>query len=138
MPARDIWHDVVKKSLIRDGWIITDDPLAVQFGGVNIYIDLVAEKLISAEKEGQKIAVEVKSFLGDSTTYEFHTAVGQFINYRIVLGQSQPNRILYLAVPAEIFHTFFETPFAQLIIQQTDMKILVYNSEQEVIETWRN
>ena len=138
MPTHDIWHETVKKALIKDGWIITDDPLSIQFGGVDVYIDLAAEKLIAAEKEGKKIAIEVKSFLGDSTTYEFHTAVGQFINYRIVLAQSQPDRILYLAVPSEIYHTFFETQFARLIIEKTAIKLLVYDSEQEEIEAWTN
>ena len=138
MPAHDIWHETVKKALIKDGWIISDDPLSIQFGGVDVYIDLAAEKLIIAEKEGKKIAIEVKSFLGDSTTYEFHTAVGQFINYRIVLAQSQPDRILYLAVPSEIYQTFFETQFARLIIEKTAIKVLVYDSEQEEIEAWIN
>ena len=56
MPTHDIWHETVKKALIKDGWIITDDPLSIQFGGVDVYIDLAAEKLIVAEKEGKKIA----------------------------------------------------------------------------------
>ena len=37
---------------------------------------------------------------------EFHNAIGQFINYRIILSELHPGRILYLAVPAEIYHTF--------------------------------
>ncbi|MEH2022825.1 element excision factor XisH family protein [Nostoc sp.] len=27
MPAKDIYHDAVKNSLVQEGWIITDDPL---------------------------------------------------------------------------------------------------------------
>ena len=93
MPTHDIWHETVKKALIKDGWIITDDPLSIQFGGVDVYIDLAAEKLIAAEKEGKKIAIEVKSFLGDSTTYEFHTAVGQFTTIGLCLARA--NQIGY-------------------------------------------
>jgi hypothetical protein len=48
-------------------------------------IDLGAEKLLSALKGNRRIAVEVKSFVGLSTISEFHTAVGQFLNYRIAL-----------------------------------------------------
>ena len=136
MPARDTFHDVAKEALIRDGWTITDDPLQLHYGGVDVYVDLAAERLIAAEKANQKIAVEVKSFLGDSTTYEFHNAVGQFINYRIILSKLQPERILYLAVPTEIYHTFFEGQFAQVIIQQTAIKLIVYQSDAEVIEQW--
>jgi len=51
-------------------------------GGVEMYVDLGAEKLIAAEKNGKKIAVEIKNFLATSNISEFHTAVGQFLNYR--------------------------------------------------------
>ncbi|NCC36181.1 MAG: hypothetical protein EOM24_29840 [Chloroflexia bacterium] len=51
MAARDLFHHAVKAALHKEGWQITDDPLVVQFGGVDFYIDLGAEKLIAAEKE---------------------------------------------------------------------------------------
>ena len=81
MSAKDVFHQVVKTALQKDGWQITNDPLTISGGGVNLSIDLAAEKLIAAEREGQKIAVEVKSFLERSSAIsEFHTALGQFIN----------------------------------------------------------
>ncbi len=56
-------------------------------------IDLAAEKLIAAERENEKIAVEVKSFLEKSSAIsEFHTALGQFINYRGALRRREPER----------------------------------------------
>ncbi|WP_365670039.1 element excision factor XisH family protein [Okeania sp. SIO3I5] len=36
---------------------------------------------MGAEKDGQTIAVEIKSFLSMSFLAEFHTALGQFLNY---------------------------------------------------------
>ena len=57
MPAKDIYHDLVRNALEREGWTITHDPLLLQVGGVEMSIDLGAEILIAAEKEGQKIAV---------------------------------------------------------------------------------
>ncbi len=136
MAARDFFHNIVRRALVQDGWRITDDPLRLRYGGVDTYIDLAAEKIIAAEKDDRKIAVEVKSFLGDSTTYEFHTAVGQYVNYRILLSQMQPDRLLWLAVPSDVYHGFFEGRFAQLIIQQTAIQIVVYDSDTEVIEQW--
>ena len=82
MAAHDTFHDVVKQALIKDGWTITDDPLYLQYGGVDFSIDFGAEKLIAAEKQGQRIAVEVKSFLVDSTTYEFSPYEGVCVSYR--------------------------------------------------------
>jgi len=134
MSARDRFHQAVIQALIRDGWTITDDPLRLEFAGV----DLAAEKLIAAEKSDRKIAVEVKSFLSESTTYEFHAVVGQFVNYRIILEYCQPDRMLYLAVPKEVWHTFFETKFAQVIVRHTELKIVVFDPKQEIIETWIN
>lgn len=32
MPARDIFHDAVKKALIKDGWTITHDPYKIAVG----------------------------------------------------------------------------------------------------------
>jgi hypothetical protein len=136
MPAKDIFHNAVKRSLEKDGWIITDDPIYLDFGGVELYIDLGAEKLIVAEKDQQKIAVEVKSFISGSAISEFHNALGQFINYRTALSRKQPERILYLAVPITTFETFFKLELIQLVIQSQNIRLLVYNTKQEVIEQW--
>ncbi len=61
MPAKDIYHDTVKNALIKDGWTITDDPYRLSIGKRKMYVDLGAEKLIAAEKDSRKIAVEIKS-----------------------------------------------------------------------------
>ncbi|QSJ18569.1 XisH family protein [Nostoc sp. UHCC 0702] len=138
MSAKDKFHDIVKLALQQDGWTITDDPLRIEWGLVQLYIDLGAEKIIAAEKEGHKIAIEVKSFLGQSAISEFHTALGQFINYRFALSQEQPERILYLAVPSDTYETFFQLPFTQIIIQQNQLRLLIYDIENEVIIKWLN
>jgi hypothetical protein len=39
MPARDIYHEIVKRALIKDGWTITDDPLTLKFGETELYVD---------------------------------------------------------------------------------------------------
>jgi hypothetical protein len=136
MSALDKFHNVVKHALIKDGWTITHEPLYLDYGGVDYSVDLGAEKLIGAEKQGQRIAVEVKSFLGDSVTYEFHQIVGQFTDYRIMLSQTQPERILYIAVPSDIYRSFFQLPFIQLVLQDIQMKLVIYNIHEEMIETW--
>ena len=85
MSAKDFFHDAVRLALEKDGWLITNDPLSFTVDTLDFRIDLGAERLLGAEKEGQKIAVEVKSFLGQSEVTEFHTALGQTLNYRTVL-----------------------------------------------------
>ncbi|MBD1215848.1 XisH family protein [Aphanizomenon flos-aquae NRERC-008] len=137
MSAKDVFHGVVKIALQKDGWQVTNDPLTISVGGVNLSIDLAAEKLIAAEREGQKIAVEVKSFLERSSAIsEFHTALGQFINYRGALRRLQPERVLYLAVPLTTYKTFFQLDFPKDMILENQLKMIVYDVEQEVIFKW--
>jgi XisH protein len=44
--AKDLFHDVVKQALENEGWRITDDPLFLRFGGVEMYIDLELPRLL--------------------------------------------------------------------------------------------
>jgi hypothetical protein len=64
MPERDVYHQVVIRALHKDGWVITHDPLTLRLGDARLYVDLGAEKLIEATKQGRYIAVEIKSFTG--------------------------------------------------------------------------
>ena len=136
MPARDIFHQAVKNALVKAGWRITHDPLHVDFGGFDFFIDLGAETLIGASKEGRQIAVEVKSFAGASSLNEFHTAVGQFVNYRLVLSQAEPSRVLYLAVSEYVYASFFGTEFGVLATASHGLRLTVFDEELEVITRW--
>lgn len=136
MPARDIFHYQVRHALEKEGWIITHDPLFIRSGGVPFHIDLGAEKLIAAEKNGEKIAVEIKSFSGVSVISDFHEALGQFRNYRLALRDMAPERVLFLAAPFYIFDDFFQLPFGQAAIHENQLKLLVYDPYQEVIVRW--
>ncbi|WP_427158847.1 XisH family protein [Aliinostoc sp. HNIBRCY26] len=138
MSAKDIFHEVVKIALHKDGWQITHDPLLFNVGGVKMSIDLAAQKLIAAERKDEKIAVEVKSFLEKSSAIsEFHTALGQFINYRAALRRRDPERVLYLAVPLTTYRTFFQLEFPQEMVEENRVKIIVYDVENEVIAEWK-
>ena len=137
MAAKDIFHDVVKIALQKDAWTITDDPLHIRLSGViDMYIDLGAEKVIAAEKAGRKIAVEIKSFLGPSTLTEFHLALGQFMNYRYALADTEPDRVLYLAVPLDIDEALFTLAFIQSVLQHSQLHLLVYDVGTEEITRW--
>lgn len=138
MPAKDLFHDTVRTALQKAGWNITHDPLSIRVGGVEVSIDLGAEKLIAAEKNGQKIAVEVKSFAGPSAIFEFHTALGQCLNYRQALEEIEPERVLYLAVPSDTYDTFFALQFIQTAVQRHQLRLIVYETKNEVITKWIN
>jgi hypothetical protein len=135
--AKDYFHPVVKAALIQEGWNVTDDPLELKVGGVDMEIDLGAERLIAAERSGEKIAVEVKSFLtGTSAITEFHRALGQFINYRGALRLEMPDRMLYLAVPIMAFNTFFQLDFPKMMVEENQVNLLIYDPSTESELLW--
>jgi hypothetical protein len=53
MAAKDIFHEAVRKGLEKEGWVITNDPLKLQVGGVEMYVDLGAEKILLLRKMGK-------------------------------------------------------------------------------------
>jgi CRISPR/Cas system-associated exonuclease Cas4 (RecB family) len=138
MPTKDIAHDTVKKALEKNNWTITHDPFYIQLEEIDLYIDLAAEKMLAAEKNGQRIAVEIKSFLGSSTITEFHHALGQFLNYRLALSVKEPEYQLYLAVPVNTYNSFFQRQLPRLAVREYQLKLIVYRVHQPEIIKWIN
>lgn len=136
MPAKDIYHDAVKNALIKDGWSITDDPYIIKYEDAELYADLAAEKPLAAERHGQKIVVEIKSFIGKSPMYDFHNAIGQYVVYRNLIQVTEPEYSLYLAIDDITFSNFFQRPSISLITSRNNLKILVIDTQQEQIEQW--
>lgn len=108
MPRYDIYHDTVKNALLSEEWTITHEPLYLRYGRDRLYVDLGAEKIIVAEKDKTKIAVEIKSFVGSSAIDDLEKAMGQYVIYKAVLEEKEPVRQLYLAVPKDIFENILK------------------------------
>jgi len=136
MPVKDIYHDAVRNALIKDGWTITHDPLILKWGLKDLYVDLGAERLVAAEKEGRKIAVEIKSFVSQSEVEDLENAVGQFVLYHDILNRIEPDRVLYLAVREAIFTSVFEEPIGQVLLENQRVKLVVFDPQAEVIVKW--
>lgn len=135
--AKDVFHQQVKNALIKDGWNITHDPLTIRISeAVKLQIDLAAESAIAAQRDSEKIAVEIKSFVGDSDISAFHTALGQYLNYCQALEEQEPDRIVYLAIPVETYQDFFQLPFIQRAIRRYQVNLIIYDPKQEEIKQW--
>ena len=134
--AKDKFHDVVRTALEKEGWEITADPYEINVDDVDFEIDLAAEQLLAAERESQRIAVEIKSFISPSNVSEFHTALGQFLNYRDALEKIEPERQLYLAVRLPIYETFFQRRFIISAVQRYQLRLIIYDVQREVIHQW--
>jgi len=136
MPARDRYHDQVKSALIKDGWTITQDPLHVKWARKDMYIDLGAEQILAAQKGAQKIAVEVKSFLGLSDMADLEQAIGQYTIYHEVLTRVEPDRSLFLAVDEEAYVNLFEDSIGKLLVDNRGIQLIVFDPQTETIRQW--
>ncbi|MEM9219391.1 MAG: XisH family protein [Cyanobacteria bacterium P01_F01_bin.150] len=130
--AKDLFHSAVKTALQKEGWIITHDPYDLAVGGVEMHIDLGAE-LLGAERNGTKIAVEVKSFVGHSAITEFHAAHGQYLDYRYALETEDPDRLLYLAISEKVYEEVFGLKFIESVVERSQIKRFVYDPQPEVM-----
>lgn len=136
MPAKDIYHDTVKRALQKDGWTITHDPFPLQIGKKRLSADLGAKRLISAEKGIQKIVVEVKSFVGQSDVKDLEQALGQYVLYRQILNEMGIERILYLAVSRPTFNSVFTIELGQVLLKNQIIRLIVFDEERELIALW--
>lgn len=139
MPQRDTYHTVVKQALIKDGWIITHDPYPIYYGTRRGYIDIGAEKdTFAAEKDNRKIAVEVKSFMSDSTMADLEQALGQYLVYRSWMQRVEPVRELFLAVSENIATDVFNESAGRVLIEDYHLRLIVVDMQQEEIVQWIN
>jgi hypothetical protein len=138
MPAKNIYHDAVRDALVADGWTITHDPLTMRVGLRRLYVDLAADHdRLGAERHGERIAVEVQSFVGESDIENLHHAVGQYAVYRVLLARRDPDRVLYLAVSDEVFSDVLSEPLGREVIADLGIRLVVFNPHTRRITQWR-
>ena len=136
MPAKDIIHEPVRRALENDGWTITDDPLTLEYEEFRTYIDLGAERLIGAERQGEKIAVEIKSFVSRSTLRDMEVAIGQYAVYHSFLRRIEPERRLYIAVSHLTYDTVFQNKAIQTLMQDYSIAVIVVDIEHKEVRQW--
>lgn len=134
MSARDKYHDSVCNALKKDGWVITHDPFTIAWGAYTMHVDLGAKLVVSAEKDGRLIAVEIKGSV--RTVYDLESAVGQYLVYRAVMRRAFPERALFLAVPERDFKNYYDDPLGRIVRSDYDVRLVVYDPNAEVIRQW--
>ena len=137
MPARDFYHNTVIAALQKDGWTITHDPYRLKLArGKNLFVDLGVERLIAAEKDMEKIAIEIKSFRSPSEMKDLEEAIGQFVLYERLLTRYDPNRRLYLAVPDAVRQSVFEEEAGSVMLEDNILRLFTFSPAQQEIVTW--
>ena len=88
--------------------MVTAEHYTVRYEELTIFPDIAAERMLAAQRGLQKIAVEVKSFLGRSTAQEVRDAIGQYVMYQTYLAEVEPERKVYLAISTKTYHDTFQ------------------------------
>ena len=136
MPARDSSHEAIKQAVINDGWVITDDPYVISYGDRFLSVDLGVSRFIGICRGDQRIAIEIKQFKGQSQVTDLEQAIGQYLLYKILLHQVDPDRDLYLAISETTYNDIFSEPIGQLAIAEIPLKLLIINLEHQEIIQW--
>lgn len=137
--AKDIYHELVKQALINEGWEITHDPyyLSVGIGRRNVAADFGAEKFIVAEKDKEKILVEIKSFITSSNIHELHHSVGQYDFYALLLEEQEPDRVPFLAMPKDAYEDLIREPIVQTFLERHQVKLIIFDVQKPYIFAWK-
>jgi len=122
----------------KNGWVITDDPYVIQYRKTTLYADLGTEQSMAVERYGQKLVVEVKSFIGASKIQDLKEALGQYDIYRYLLEEIAPDRKLYVTVSTVAYKSFFKQDVIQLILNKHQLPLIVVDIEMEEIRQWIN
>jgi hypothetical protein len=136
MARRDKFYQIVRDRLEADGWTITHEEYVFD-ADPQLSTDLGAERLLEAERQLEKIAVEIKSFLLDSQAAELEKSIGQYGLYRKLLEFQEPDRTLYLAVPLHAYEDIFARQVGKLAIDVFELQLIVYDIAQEEPLLWK-
>ncbi len=118
-------------------WTITADPYFIIYKKLRLIADLGAERSLSAQKENDKIVIEVKSFLNPSFIYDLERAVGQYIIYRNFLKKTAPDHQIYLALNQFVYQANFDETI-EIVVKENQIKLIIVDTDKEVIAKWIN
>jgi hypothetical protein len=102
-----------------------------------LQIDVGAERLLAAQKGDDKIAVEIKSFIGANDLEDLYQALGQFILYRKALSVKDPERRLFLSIRVETYQQMFADEEGESLRAEVGINILVVHTNLEEIVLWK-
>ncbi len=143
MPQKDAIHNTVKQALTDAGWEITEDPYVISYGERFLFVDLGATEpntaegqFIGAQRQGKRIAVEIKEFRSESAMLDLEQALGQYVLYSLLLGKVDPEREIYLAVTDTVYDDLFNEPVGELVVNELPMRLLVINTDKAEVRQW--
>lgn len=135
MPRLDSCHNQIVRALEKANWQVGIGPYVLPVPDRRpLQIDIYA---YSGDNRNETIIiVEAKCFADEGAELnELYTAIGQYLVYRHLLRKMGRTENLYLAVPTHAFQNIIR-PLAMPLSSEIQLKMMVVNIEQEVIEQW--
>jgi hypothetical protein len=69
---------------------------------------------------------------------DLYAALGQFLLYRKALHNIEPERELWLAVREAVWQSLLDRTDSAELLRDHDVKLLVFDEQEEVITQWIN
>ena len=138
MPNIDRHHPIVRRALIKAGWMIVREQFSIAVGTPQeitrrLYIDLQVQS-----PSGRIVLIEVKG-LEQSPVHELMELIGQYLVYRAALNALGDMTHLYVAIPASAYHTIVEHSLGQQVIGNmltAPIPFVIYDPLKEEIIRW--
>jgi hypothetical protein len=136
MPTQDLYHDVVRDALRKDGWRITHTALQLKARAEASAGKLWEGPWLIADKDERKVAVAVSSFVGRSNPADITETWGQLGLSRLQLHAMDSDRVVYLAVRQATYSACFGGNEGDLLLGKEHMQLIVFDPRAEVIVQW--
>ena len=136
MPTQDLYHDIVRDALRKDGWRITHTALQLKARAESRTRELWEGPWLIADKDERKVAVAVSSFVGRSNLADITQMWGQLELSRPQLHTMDSDRVVYMAVRQATYHACFGGTEGELLLEKEHMQLIVFDPRAEVIVQW--
>jgi hypothetical protein len=136
MMPRDLYYDLVKNALRKDGWRLTYTLLPLKKGAGPATGESWTTQLLGAEKDERRIAVAVNSFIGHSEPDDIMQALQQLALSLPRMHTAAPGHVLYLAVRQATYRACFTGHEGARLLASQPLSLLVFDPRAGTIVQW--
>jgi hypothetical protein len=136
MPTQDLYHDIVRDALRKDGWRITHTALQLKARETSSAGELWEGPWLIADKDERKVAVAVDSFVGRSSPADVIQTWRRLGLSRHQLHALDSDRVVCLAVRQATYSACFGGIEGDLLLEKEHMRLIVFDPRAEVIVQW--
>ena len=136
MLTQDLYHDIVRDALRKDGWRITHTALQLKARAESRTRELWEGPWLIADKDERKVAVAVSSFVGRSNLADIIQTWRQLGLSRPQFHAMDSDRVVYLAVRQATYSACFGGTEGDLLLEKEHMQLIVFDPRAEAIVQW--